>query len=259
MFFFQPKLFMLERKTPSWTYTHCELCYNMDANTKDSTPLPLCYEKKKGERERGGERERQTETERDRETDRQRKRRQPVKYNLCSFIFSGPARLYTTKVTNMKTEDMTNMPRVRIAVLGKINVGKSGKNLLILLWEIRKMGCSIYSINIILYPSNLRILTGRRTFVIGNNTDEWRTQYNFTLCRKRGLCVFCPFYCLNKTSFIYKLRSVSKVRSSTRIEKTRCGTQVLLSKPFPGKNLTAHVPFTLLQKLTSDICRKLWG
>lgn len=27
----------------------------------------------------------------------------------------------------MKTEDKTNLPRVRIAVLGKINVGKSGK------------------------------------------------------------------------------------------------------------------------------------
>ncbi|PSN31904.1 hypothetical protein C0J52_27337 [Blattella germanica] len=27
----------------------------------------------------------------------------------------------------MKTEEKTNMPRVRIAVLGKINVGKSGR------------------------------------------------------------------------------------------------------------------------------------
>jgi ribosome biogenesis GTPase A len=79
------------------------------------------------DRERERERDRQT----DRQTDREREgeRRQPVKYNLCSFIFSGPARLYTTKITNMKTEEMTNMPRVRIAVLGKINVGKSGKYL----------------------------------------------------------------------------------------------------------------------------------
>jgi hypothetical protein len=99
-------------------------------------------------------RERQRERETDRQTVRQRERerRQPVKYNLCSFIFSGPARLYTTKITNMKTEEMTNMPRVRIAVLGKINVGKSGKCLFKLLWEIRKMGCSIYSINMIVLP-----------------------------------------------------------------------------------------------------------
>jgi len=133
--------------------------------------------------------------ERERERERRRQReceiRQPVKYDLRSFIFSGPARLYTTKITNMKTEEMTNMPRVRIAVLGKINVGKSGKNLLILLWESRKMGCNIlYSINIILYLSNLRILKGRRTFVTGNNTDEWRTHYTFTLCLKRGLRFF---------------------------------------------------------------------
>ena len=92
----------------------------MDVSTKKSTPLPLCYET---ERERERERERETDREREKE------RRQPVKYNLCSFIFSGPARLYTTKITNMKTEEMTNMPRVRIAVLGKINVGKSGKYL----------------------------------------------------------------------------------------------------------------------------------
>ena len=72
---------------------------------------------------------------RERETEREREReiRQPVKYDLRSFIFSGPARLYTTKITNMKTEEMTNMPRVRIAVLGKISVGKSGKYVLILL------------------------------------------------------------------------------------------------------------------------------
>lgn len=33
----------------------------------------------------------------------------------------------------MKTEDKNNVPKVRIAVIGKSNVGKSGKHLLFLL------------------------------------------------------------------------------------------------------------------------------
>ena len=34
----------------------------------------------------------------------------------------------TKKKEKMKTEDKSNVPRVRIAVLGNVNVGKSGKN-----------------------------------------------------------------------------------------------------------------------------------
>jgi GTP-binding protein EngB required for normal cell division len=45
----------------------------------------------------------------------------------------------------MKTEEMTNMPRVRIAVLGKINVGKSGKYLLALL-ERLEIWTAIYTV-----------------------------------------------------------------------------------------------------------------
>lgn len=41
---------------------------------------------------------------------------------------------------NMKTEDKANMPRVRIAVLGKINVGKSGKYLHISLAVAMEVG-----------------------------------------------------------------------------------------------------------------------